>query len=471
MSVFRSLSWRSRPGRSSWPARAASLLVLGASGATSVFATTWMEATSPLPTVPILCGNEAMPAPVERYELVCALDLAVAQSSSNDQGQAIRAALNSLPPNKGLYFPKGRYFVDGDLPLRPGAALVGSEDGTHFINRPGTTTRITQASKGDRGILVEGLLLDNIVIQLSHDHDHEQGSIVRYNGFRQTESTEPQISTAGGDWIMGNVLWRETMHPGAGILVKGGDAAIVHNLIGASKWMRDPTPLDESVEAVRDRTEKLLQALSTSPLHNGNAPPREQLVGQYTRAVHIEGSKWALLADNDINVETTASTEPHFAAELNDVTRLTLLDNHIAQGGGSGGSPVQLRAPQDGWVYGNRFIRVPLRIVPGAPHGVPVQVRPTKFTSVEKNEFTDAIIETTQRVTAQYGAGDDDKTLTAAHDLEFYRNKFSTDLPGCLLKAEVPSQRENAFAAWRNVRVDNLKNETPAEACNMQQID
>ena len=240
MSVFRSLSWRSRPGRSSWPARAASLLVLGASGATSVFATTWMEATSPLPTVPILCGNEAMPAPFGRYELVCALDLAVAQSSSNDQGQAIRAALNSLPPNKGLYFPKGRYFVDGDLPLRPGAALVGSEDGTHFINRPGTTTRITQASEGDRGILVEGLLLDNIVIQLSHDH--EQGSIVRYNGFRQTESAEPQISTAGGDLIMGNVLWRETMHPGAGILVKEGDVAIVHNLIGASKWMRDPTP-------------------------------------------------------------------------------------------------------------------------------------------------------------------------------------------------------------------------------------
>ena len=83
---------------------------------------------------------------------------------------------------------------------------------------------------------------------------------------------------------------------------------------------------------------------------------------------------------------------------------------------------MQLRAPQDSWVYGNRFIRVPLRIVPGAPHGVPVQVRPTKFTSVEKNEFTDAIIETTQRVTAQYGAGDDDQTLTAAHDLEFYKS-------------------------------------------------
>ncbi len=444
---------------------------MGASGATSVFAATWMEAPSPLPTVPILCGNDAMPAPIEGYELVCALDLAVAQSSSNDQGQAIRAALNSLPPNKGLYFPKGRYFVDGDLPLRPGAALVGSEDGTHFINRPGTTTRITQASEGDRGILVEGLLLDNIVIQLSHDHDHERGSIVRYNGFRQTESAEPQISTAGGDWIMGNVLWRETMHPGAGILVKGGDAAIVHNLIGASKWMRDPTPPIESAEAVRDRTEKLLQALSTSPLHNGNTPPRERQVGQYTRAVHIEGSKWAVVADNDINVETTASTEPHFAAELNDVTRLMLLDNHIAQGGGSGGSPVQLRAPQKSWVYGNRFIRVPLRIVPGAPHGVPVQVRPTKFTEVENNEFTDAIIETTQRVTAQYGAGNDDETLTAAHDLQFFLNKFSTDLPGCLLNAEVPSQREHAFEAWGNVRIDNLKNETPAEACNMRQID
>ena len=411
------------------------------------------------PPTPTMCGNEPMPAIEPIYTLVCALDKGVSPDTGRDQGDAIRAALESLISSEsGLYFPQGQYVVRGSLELRTGNVLVGSRSGVaHFINDQPATTAITHTLHSAKTILVEGLVLDNIAIQFLHAGT----SVARYNGLLGTRSANPQISTIGADQILGNVLWREAAFPGEGISAPlGTGARIEGNLLGID----DPRatlsgPIGGLKKDVQARTRRLIKQMSLLTAPIGAGAVASQGRGHFIEALRVGRTTDTRILSNDIAVNSvsTSLSGPQWAARVRDSQGLTLAANRFTTVGAAGTADavLELVAPQNSRVAWNRMDRVPLLLSPDSS-----SQRPTKQTVVNKNELTNAVIHVTQPVTG------DDAASTTINDLRFVYNDFNTaDPTQCLIDAPIPSQPGRTFGEAGNTR--NPGGE-PAKTCNLR---
>ncbi|ANH69498.1 glycosyl hydrolase family 28-related protein [Mitsuaria sp. 7] len=404
-----------------------------------------------------------MPTLEAPYKVVCALHEGVIADSGSDQGDNIRTALASLTNSQtGLYFPKGRYIVRGHLQLRSGNVLVGHPSGlTHFVNPDRKTSSIDQTVHSAKNILVEGLVLDNITINFTHDST----SVARYNGLRNTASDDPQIWTHGADQIIGNVLWREPGHEGRGIADYGGHGAVISgNLLGSDKpglpaWVKDPV-LDDA------RTRKLAEQMTQLAAANNAVPGAAQPRGHFTIALHIHGSRGAQITRNDIVMTGTHLNDvgpERQVAKLTNVQDLTLTGNRFAVEGhaATAALPLVIEAPQDTRITANTLERTPLQFVPD-----PAGKRPTKRTSVTGNGLAGAVVSVTQSVTQSVS---DDATLsTTVDDLLFINNRFwSVDPSRCMIDAPIPRQPGRTFGGRGNVRHPGFK---PAKTCNLREL-
>ena len=408
---------------------------------------------------PSMCGNEPMPEIEAPYKMVCALDQGVVADSSHDQGDNIRAALERLAASDtGLYFPQGRYVVAGNLPLRTGNVLVGSRSRsgvTHFLNPRDQTSSITQTFHSANNILVEGLVLDNIAIRFSH-----QGtSVIRYNGLRGVTSDQAQVTTIGGDRIVGNVLWRDAAHPGIGIFAfRGSNARISGNLLGSDA--SDPSALLGRTPGPDKRTERLAHAMTRLADKDGTAPVAGQSRSHFTTAIQVDGSAGTRIFGNAVAVAATragSEAPDRRVALLKNATDLRLQGNRFVAQGDAATSPVPLvvQAPQDMDISRNTLDRVGMQLVPDDK-----TQRATKRTLFKKNLLVNATVDVTQPVTG------DDEASTTINDLAFVSNLFDDPDPTqCLIDAPIPSQPGRTFGARGNLRIPgNL----PAKTCNLR---
>ncbi len=404
------------------PVAAVLLLPLAASAITTV--------TAPPP----MCGGEAMPVEPP-YKMVCALDQGISVDSPQDQGDNIRSALERLTASEtGLFFPKGRYPVSGNLPLRTGNVLVGSRVGpTNFVNPAPTSSQISETTHSAKNILVDRLVLDNITVQTFH---RQSSTVIRGNTFQNTRTPDAQIRISGASVVTGNVLLREPENPGIGLQLFGTrNAQVEGNWIGEDRSRRDAR----------------LAAARPAPSD-----------AHFTRALLSDGS----LSDVQIrgnhvvlSVERARADPPHLAL-LPDVDRLTLDGNFfgVINGRDDTQQPsVTLQAPQDSIIVGNTFAAVPLHLTSDERE----TPRPTKRTSVIANLFVEATVDTTQ-TTKRW-----DESGTTPDDLVFTSNRFAGGEPDCMLSAPIPP-----VAAMTYGEADNLMQGTGehAKACNLRHL-
>ncbi|OWQ46535.1 hypothetical protein CDL60_13785 [Roseateles noduli] len=405
------------------PLAAALLMPLGASAIATVTAS------------PPMCGGEAMPVIEPRYKMACALDHGVLVDSPQDQGDNIRSALADLTSSEtGLFFPRGRYLVSGDLPLRSGNVLVGSRVGkTNFVNPASATSQITETLHSAKDLLIDRLVLDNITAQTFHS---ESGTVIRDNTFRNTTTRNAQIRLGGASVVTGNVLLREPQHPGIGVqLVGARNAQVIGNWIGEDQARRD-------ARRATDRP-------TLSDAH-------------FTYALLSEGAMTdVLIRNNQVTLTLeTAPADQRYLAFLTDADRLTLDGNYFGLINGIAGvqpPSVTLRAPQDVTIVANTFDKVPLHLI----HDDGKTPRPTKRTHVVANTFAEATVDTTQATRAYDGP---DTTL---HDVTFTRNRFHGGRAPCMLSAPLPTTRGMTYAEADNFMDDGHKT---ADACHLRNI-
>lgn len=441
------------------PITAALLAPLAASALSTALPPRSVTVVTTLPPPVVMCGNEPMPALAEPYKMVCATDQAVIADSGVDQGDNIRRALERLVDSQtGLFFPRGRYIVSGDLPLRSGNVLVGSPSGvTHFVNPSEKTSSIGQTLHSATNILVEGLVLDNIAINFIHAGT----SVVRYNGLRGTTSELAQIWTHGGDEIVGNVLWREPAHPGLGIAAYGGRGArISGNLLGNGD--AGPNAAMKRTTGPDARTRRLAEQMATLAAGNGTVPAAGLPRGHFTTALHVHGTTKTWINRNDITVAGPHVNDTHPAhpmAMLTNAQRLILMNNRFVVEGDAATAlvPLVVQAPQSMHITGNTLVRVPLQLASD-----PAGMRPTKRTEVNENRLVGATISITQPVTG------DDESRTTIDDLRFLRNAFqNVDRSSCMISAPEPSQPGRTFGE-RDNRV--FLGGQPAKTCNLRDL-
>lgn len=413
------------------------------------------SAVSPITITAPMCGNEPMPVIEAPYKVECALDHGISVNSAADQGDKIRAALTSLVERQtGLFFPQGRYIVRGELNLRSGNSLVGSALGpTQFMNPDARTSLITQTFHSAHNILVEGLLLDNIGVQLFHD----EGSVVRYNALRMTRSPQAQINLVkGANRVYGNVLVREPEHPGLGILARSGvKLQVAGNLIGRAQASAETVGVDGH------RVDRLQRQVRAAPLHDGSAFAPASL-GNYTRAVDVTALQEGRVDGNVITLTPMPNTPfpGRHAIVLQRAERSTVRDNRLDTQSDTplplDGQPLlELQAPQSLLVQANVLSRVGLLVTADSPV-------PTKGLLIEENLFDDAMGRATQRVT-----GDSEQDTTPA-DILFTGNRFQTrDLSDCLLSAMPPSAPDRTFGERDNLRVDTGE---PVKTCYLRHL-
>jgi hypothetical protein len=404
------------------PVAAVLLLPLAASAITTV--------TAPPP----MCGGEAMPVEPP-YKMVCALDQGISVDSPQDQGDNIRSALGRLTSSEtGLFFPRGRYGVSGDLALRTGNVLVGSRVGTtNFVNPASKTSQITETFHSAKNILIDHLVLDNITVQTFHK---KSNTVIRGNTFRNTTTRNAQIRVTGASVVTGNLLLREPKNPGIGVqLVGASNAQVVGNWIGEDRARRDAR-----LAAVRP---------TTSDAH-------------FTHALLSKAPMTGVLIRNNQVALTleTAPADQRYLAFLPDADRLTLDGNHfrLINGTDEIQTPsVTLRAPQDATVVGNSFLAVPLHLTAGDGE----TPRPTRQTNITANLFVEATVDTTQTTRGWDASG------TTPDDLIFTSNRFLGGEPACMLSAPVPT-----IAGMTYGEADNRMKDTglPAKACHLRSL-
>lgn len=411
------------------PVAAVLLLPLAASAITTV--------TAPPP----MCGGEAMPVEPP-YKMVCALDQGISVDSPQDQGDNIRSALERLTASEtGLFFPKGRYPVSGNLLLRTGNVLVGSRVGpTNFVNPAPTSSQISETTHSAKNILVDRLVLDNITVQTFH---RQSSTVIRGNTFQNTRTPDAQIRVSGASVVTGNVLLREPENPGIGLQLFGTrNAQVEGNWIGEDRSRRDAR-----LAAVRP---------AASDAHFTRALLSDGSLSD----VQIRGNHVVLSVERTPADPLSAPADPHYLALLPDVDRLTLDGNFFGVINGTDDTQqpsVTLRAPQDSIIVGNTFAAVPLHLTSDERE----TPRPTKRTSVIANLFVEATVDTTQ-ATTQW-----DESGTTPDDLVFTSNRFAGGEPDCMLSAPIPP-----VAAMTYGEADNLMQGTGehAKACNLRHL-
>lgn len=426
-------------------------------------------------SVPKTCGNELMPVLEAPYAMRCALDFPdIYPDLPGDQSEAISAALTSLvSAEAGLFFPQGRYLVGSQLSLRTGNVLVGSRQGvTHFINPAQETTLITQTLHSANNILIEGLVLDNIAVQLIHGGSRpgtgtrpRNGTVLRYTGIRGTTSPAAQIVLlSGAPKVLGNVLWREPDHPGIGIQARAvTDSLIAGNLLGTSELAIGSARPD--VDAARVR--QLALAMATLAGRDGMMPPVTQGKGNFSVALEAIGTSTATIDGNTVRLNTApagGASVAREAARLMDTTSLVMRWNSFAVTGDIPTAPPSVTFSGPQWLRfaSNRLDRVAMHIVPGSrdprpPHAL----RPTKHSEIRSNWFIQSVGDTTQGVTG------DDLTDATIYDLRFIDNRFANrDLSACMLSAPVPTAPGRTFDA----RDNQMSTGTPAKLCNLRSL-
>ncbi|WP_431288088.1 hypothetical protein [Roseateles chitinivorans] len=405
------------------PIAVALLLPLGAS------------ANAAVPAPPQMCGHEEMPEIDPRYRMVCALDQGITANLAADQSDRITTVLEQLAPREtGLFFPKGTYRVDKDLPLRTGNVLVGSPAGaTRFVNSTGTASEITEVLHSAKNIRVEHLILDNITVRTFDSSN----AVIRNNRFENTRTPHAQLRVSGAAVVDGNVFLRGPGNRGTGIvLTNARQAKVIGNWIG-----EDPSQTHD-------------QRRATSP---------ERSSGYFKLAlVSSESSVDVLIRKNRMTVALdTKSAEPLRLAYLSGAVGLILDDNvfKVINGRNDQQQPaVELRAPQDTTVVRNTFLAVPLRLLPSDGEAVRP---PIKRTNVIANSFVEATVDTTQ-ITTGWSA-----TATTPDDLVFTSNRFSGGESACMLNAPEPTTSGMTYG-----EADNLMQGTGdgAKACNLRNL-
>ncbi|EML5381253.1 hypothetical protein HWQ17_22925 (plasmid) [Enterobacter pasteurii] len=185
------------------------------------------------------CGGEAIPTSTP---LVCALSVGVQRDIDIDQTTIINEQLAlAAKQQKGLFFPSGKYRVDGNINISSShSSLVGSRSGTtifyNLMNEaPVVSFFDTTAEIGN--IIISDIIFDNITINLRGLS--KSNIIIRYNAFinsKSTDSTKAQIYVSHSPYIIkGNVLMRGVGYPGVGISTyKCVDTIISYNYLGST---------------------------------------------------------------------------------------------------------------------------------------------------------------------------------------------------------------------------------------------
>lgn len=308
------------------------------------------------------CNGEVMPQLEARFPVVCAADFGITPDLPHDQRWLIQSALDRLAGTRsGLYFPKGRYVVAGDLFLRDGNSLVGSRAGSTVWTAPadGETAAVT-SEKSLTGLLIEGLQLQNLLIALPDAGK----SIIRYNALYGTRSAFPQLHVGNGSLqIHGNVLTRGPTFPGNGLaLYATTDAVVTGNLMGDLRATSLPAYADVRTQALVRR----VLAVSAEP------GATRQDGGHYQRIWSDDFSVRSVFRFNHIALAGTpqAGEAPpvHFSRQLLS----TISDNLIS--GTDGGVPqrgsrtVRLEGLVSSSLYGNVLDSVELQFVAGNMH-------------------------------------------------------------------------------------------------------
>lgn len=436
------------------------LVPLGASANANTVAVAATAAQAAVATP--MCGSEPMPQLESPYVLRCATEFAgIGPDRIGDQGPAIRQALASLvSAEAGLFFPQGRYIVSGPLELRTGNVLVGSRVGTtNFVNLAQETALITQTFHSANKILIEGLVLDNFMVQFFH----QSGSVLRYNGFRQTRSGEAQIRLTGGaNQVLGNVLWRAPTNPGLGIqMVAATGSRVAGNALGADRVGGDEVVRDVDPDRVR----RIITAMTALESPQGDRPAGQTLRGHFTTALQATGTRYATVDGNTVLLEAApsngasagAASTGREAARMLRTTGLGMKWNRFSF---AGALPAQVpsvtfSAPQSLIFASNTLDRVPLHLTPDAV----LPTRPTKRTRISANWFLQAVGDTTQGVTGDQ-VGD-----TTRDDLRFIDNVFDHRDPTlCMLTAPVPAAPGRTFLAQDNA----MSTGAAAKVCNFR---
>lgn len=184
-----------------------------------------------------LCGGESLPTNIP---LVCALSVGIERDTDVDQSAKINTELDTAASNNtGLFFPAGKYRVDGNISVPTKGSLVGSRTGaTLFYSTldaaPLVGDEITTNTV--ENLMISDIIFDNIAV--SFYGSSKRNITVRYNSFINTKTltNKAQISVAHGNYVVkGNVFMRGRDYPGVGLSTyKNNGSTISYNYLGAA---------------------------------------------------------------------------------------------------------------------------------------------------------------------------------------------------------------------------------------------
>ncbi len=184
-----------------------------------------------------LCGGESVPTNIP---LVCALSVGIERDTGVDQSAKINTELATAAANNtGLFFPAGKYRVDGNINVPTKGSLVGSRTGTTLFYS--TLTAAPLIGDDVYANTVENLMISDIIfdnIAVSFYGNTKRNITVRYNAFINTKTlpTQTQLSVAHGNYIIkGNVFMRGRNYPGVGLSTyKNNGTTISYNFLGSA---------------------------------------------------------------------------------------------------------------------------------------------------------------------------------------------------------------------------------------------
>lgn len=214
-----------------------------------------------------LCGGESVPTNIA---LVCALSVGIERDTDVDQSANINRELaTAAAENKGLFFPAGKYRVDGNINVPTKGSLVGSRVNTTIFYSTLAQAPVigdVVAENAVENLTIGDIIFDNLVV--SFYGTAKRNIIVRYNAFINTKTLtdKAQISVAHGNYIVkGNVFMRARDYPGVGLSTyKNNGSTISYNFLGsASNSDKASTYIDVRT---RNLITKLVNAKNASKL-------------------------------------------------------------------------------------------------------------------------------------------------------------------------------------------------------------
>lgn len=185
----------------------------------------------------VLCGEETLPTNIP---LVCALTVGIARNTNEDQSANINTALATAAANNtGLFFPAGKYRIDGNISVPTKGSLVGSRTGTTLFYSTLTAAPLIGDdvfANAVENLMISDIIFDNIAV--SFYGNAKRNITIRYNAFINTKTlhTQTQVSVAHGNYLVkGNVFMRGRNYPGVGLSTyKNNGSTISYNFLGSA---------------------------------------------------------------------------------------------------------------------------------------------------------------------------------------------------------------------------------------------